>query len=286
MKYIIASKGVRQGKQGDDSSSLQQYFELGWEMTTSHFLVKRMLKENKIEKDDIIVTQKDRIFLYDHLHKTISCDDFDKITEKKQYVDLVSYISSKGFPFFTDFYTPDGLDKAYKFFEEDKEINTSFHKLDVTHLHNNNPFICLAIRKRDHCGHRNMDDGFAKELLTALKTEVDTIFIGGKGSENFCDNVRTKYVSLQEFASLCNEPNCLVNVGSLTGIMYLPLMFSRAKYNIIIDLGCRTSREFDIGLNIGHPLLMAKCIRYSNSIFVKNERNIPEIIELIRSSKN
>lgn len=63
MKYIIVSKNINLGKIEDDNSDLSKYFELGWEISTTHLYAKKLLYENIINCDDCIVTTDERKFL-------------------------------------------------------------------------------------------------------------------------------------------------------------------------------------------------------------------------------
>ena len=65
MYYIVGKKTV-DGTLASDSTSgtLSEYFELGWEYAVSHLYIKYLYSIGKLNKDDTIVTLKDRMFLY------------------------------------------------------------------------------------------------------------------------------------------------------------------------------------------------------------------------------
>lgn len=269
MRYIIVSKNEKDGKIGNDSGSLNIYFELGWEMVTTYFLSKRLYKENKIFDDDIIVTQKDRMFLYESIFKNvISYEQFKNRNNNEPVIDLVSFASYSDYRYFKKYYSENNDEnRKYLYFEEDRDVNINFKKIDTSNLHNNKKYVCVAIRKRDHDNYRNMTDEWTFDIISELKKHVDKIFIVGKSTEYFQTDDKVKHVNLQEFASLCNDELCIANIGSLSGIMFIPAIFSKAKYNAIIDFTGKN--ELKTGYMYGNPLLMAKCIRYSNSKFIE-----------------
>jgi len=289
-KYIIVSVNKSEGRVGNDSNSLLMYFELGWEMVTTHLLCKRYYKEGKISKDDVIVTQKDRKFLYQSVfNNVISYEEYLEIKKSNQDISELNLVekvleSCKNYfnlCYFEEYYTSNNnQNREYKYFNEDKEIITDFLKCDTTAIHNNKKYICFGIRKRDHASFRNMSDEWSFRLINELKNYIN-IFVVGKDSERFCDGVKVKHVNLQEYASLCSDPLCIANIGSLSGIMFIPGFFSKAKYNIIVDFG--GSGDAENGYNSGHPLYLAKCVRYSESKFIINENNVRNIARIVLS---
>ena len=63
MNYLILSKNINEGVVGDDSSSLAEYFELGWEVVGSRMDFIAKLNLGLIDKKTTtIVTIKDRMF--------------------------------------------------------------------------------------------------------------------------------------------------------------------------------------------------------------------------------
>jgi hypothetical protein len=94
MKYLICSKNIKSGEMSNDSSNLNYYFELGWEMTTTHLYVKRLFYDKIINKSDCIVTTTERAFLYKGLFdNVIDYHDFLKVVHKTDIViDLVSEV--------------------------------------------------------------------------------------------------------------------------------------------------------------------------------------------------
>lgn len=262
--YYIASKNFLEGKIGSDACAFELYFELGWEMVTTHFIVKRYIKTGIIKNDDVIVTQEDRKFLYEGVfNNVISYKEFIKLGNVPS-IDLVKYIQRM--TYFTEyFYTTDNplVNGDYRHFEDDYNEITNFKKSNISE---NEPYVCLLVRKRDHDKYRNINDDFAKQLINILPYKI---FICGKGTEYLCDNIKTFHISLQDFATLCNNEKCIANIGTLSGGMFIPAIFSKAKYNITIDVGGK--HELMDGIKYNNPLFLSKSIRFSKSEFIDLE---------------
>jgi len=285
MKYIIVSVNKVGGRVGSDTNSLFVYFELGWEMATTYLLCRRMYKEGKITQDDVIVTQKDRMFLYQSIfNNVISYDEYLTVEDNVEKIDLVEKVQGNcknefNLCYFGDYYTSNSDEnREYKYYNEDKDIIIDFKKCDVDNLHKNEKYITFAIRKRDHASWRNMSDEWTIKLINRLKNNIN-IFVVGKDAERFCDNEKVKHVNLQKYATLCNNSLCVANIGPLSGIMYLPSFFSNAKHNIIFDVW--GGGDVMNGYNSGHPLYLAKCVRYSKSNFIIDKRDADDIANFI-----
>jgi len=277
MRYIIVSKATLEGKIGSDAQDFNKYHELGWEMVTTRFMLNRMKNEGKIGPGDIVVTQRDRMFLYENNFSVMAFDDFVELEKRyvPESIDLVRQVQLKGDRHtWNDFTLDIGPSRKYKFMEEDRELNTTFEKADIM---SDEPYVCLSIRKRGHESCRNMRDEYANNLIKEIKKYINKIYVVGKGCESF---EGTQYVTLQEYATLCNSEKCVANIGSVSGAMFIPTMFSKAKYNIIIDINA----GFNDGVKRGDPLFMANCVRYTDSEYIildsNDELNLEKYLKL------
>jgi hypothetical protein len=72
MRYLILGKNIRAGAPGNDSGSLNEYFELGWESIGSRFDLIALYNQGKINEDEVtLVTLEDRMFFYTKFYKNV-----------------------------------------------------------------------------------------------------------------------------------------------------------------------------------------------------------------------
>ena len=64
MKYVLGKSNGFNATVKSDSGSLNEYWELGWELGGSRLLLIKDLIEGNVSKTDTIITLKDRMFLY------------------------------------------------------------------------------------------------------------------------------------------------------------------------------------------------------------------------------
>jgi hypothetical protein len=78
MKYIITGQGTKDGNNAEDSSTIKEYYELGWELVCTRLAALQMLVDKKISAADCIVTRRDRMCLYSKIfHNVVAFEDFD-----------------------------------------------------------------------------------------------------------------------------------------------------------------------------------------------------------------
>src|SRR5437764_14714380 len=70
-RYVIAGKDLKAGVPGSDSADSDQYFELGWEVSTTYLQVVYGRKTGTFTDKDIIVTASGREFLYTSSFSTV-----------------------------------------------------------------------------------------------------------------------------------------------------------------------------------------------------------------------
>jgi len=254
--YIVVSKEVKHGDYLNDSSSINEYFELGWEVLTTHVDVKYLLSIGYIKKDDIIVTHSGREFLYEKLfNNVITWNEFEKLD--KNNVDILDLVENNINCFFND-----NLPKQFG------ETKTHFHNKnlmwngekishDILFSFNysnkydiNENFVCLQYRKRSHKPQRNINDDYFIEIINYIKSKNLNIYIVGYGAEKFIDNKQIFYVDLRDWASLINNENCKLCLTTLSGPSHL-IVFCANKNcnNVIIDITNELSRDLNDRLN-------------------------------------
>jgi hypothetical protein len=254
MTYYITGIDTSSGNKNDDSSDLLSYYELGWEIMTTHLKLKELLHDGYISDNDVIVTCSGREFLYQKSFKNvITWKDYLKINHTKKEVNLCQEFSSNHS--LINEITPKKDDSLIDlFFSFEKEENLKFNT--------DGDFVCMVYRNRDHGSHRNMDIDFFKKIIDFLKYKFNlNIFVVGFGSEIFEDNKNVFSVNLKEFTTLINNDNCKLCVSSLTGPSSLTYLFGGVNLkNIIIDIESARKDEY----MENHPLAMGNLFNYKN----------------------
>jgi hypothetical protein len=181
MTYYIVGIDNSTGKQNDDSSHLLTYFELGWEIMTTHLKLKELLHNNIITNDDVIVTCDGREFLYQkNFNNVITWKKYLTLNHSDTVVNLCKEFSTN-FSLIDKITPKKETDLLDLFFSFNSEENLRFN-ID-------GDFVCLVYRNRNHGSHRNMDNNFFKKIINFLKNNFKLkIFVVGFGSEIFEDN--------------------------------------------------------------------------------------------------
>lgn len=228
-RYIICGIDESAGQVGNDSSTLTSYFELGWEVTTTHFYVKRLLNQGEINRDDIVVTCQGREFLYKNIFpKVINWKDYKKNVSEKQISLVHKTINGE----FNHLYDRNGI---YKFLNQDKHLIQNFKKINVEGLHKNKLYNIIVFRNRDHCNYRNTSEEYIDKIIN-ISNRYHNTFIVGHGSERFSS---AKSITLEEYCSLINEKLCNCICSPQTGPITLARIFSKSKkiLNYSVDSG-------------------------------------------------
>jgi hypothetical protein len=265
MRYVIAGVDVAEGVCGDDVSQARPYFELGWELVTTHFEAKRLKKEGRLSAAlDTVVTCRGREFLYStefarvipygqYLVERTGAEDELRLVDR--YAD--GKISAEYFDV-----VPHSPEARYRYLEEDRAIIASIATVDVTELHNGEPFGCVAVRRRDHGAYRNVGDEAARAIVGWLSTRYRRVFLVGHGSEHLSTPPAVQHVTLQTFASLIRSRRCEWIVGSFTGPMHLASLYANGATCLVLNYDAYDA----IALN--HPVLLGRCVTLSSSRFL------------------
>ena len=265
MRYFVAGFDVAKGTLADDVSDERPYFELGWEVVTTHFDAKRMKKTGQIDSGrDVIVTCSGREFLYRaEFDRVIDYAEFTRRGADAQDCHWLTGRYAEGrVPISYFDREPHSPASCYRYLDEDREILQSMAVPDVSALHQGKRYCCFCVRKRRHGAYRNITDEVANRVARRLAESYERIFVVGMGAEHLDKPPYVCHVSLQTYASLIAQPECDLVLGTMTGPMQLASVISRARL-------CAVIKNYD-GYDIdgqNHPVCLGRCIRLSKSEF-------------------
>ncbi len=274
MTYFLTGVDVARGTPGDDVCDDRPYYELGWEITTTHLDAKHLLRAGCIDAArDTIVTCSGREFLYTRQFRRVI--DYRTFSTQgpgsDRVVSLMDRYAGGRLP--PDYYDrPHGPDARFRHYEADRALVTRLDGRAATIEAPRSPYCCFVIRRRAHGAYRNLRDAEVRMLLQALRERYRHVFIVGLEVEQFATRPHVRHVDLVTFAMLIQHPRCHLIVGSLTGPMHLAALVSRARVCIVIN-----HDHYDIERE-NHPVLMGRCITYSKSRFLFVP---PEALELL-----
>jgi hypothetical protein len=200
----------------------------------------------------VVVTHRDRFFLYEGIAPVMDFSDFLKIKiNNSDVIDLVSVMKS--------FLNTDHWIPYYKNFNRDKALILNFNYDNIsTDLTVNKPFVCLLARFRDHDSVRNISRDYLNKIINFLNDMGVIVFVFGKNAEEILMNSMAYYVNLKEACYLMSHYNCKFVFGTLSGATCLGL-FCHKKQLLILD---PSKYSQDINLKY-HPLFMSECINFS-----------------------
>ena len=277
IKYFLTGIDEAKGTVADDISETKPYYELGWEIISTHFDAKHLRKIGEIDAErDSIVTCTGREFLYTaEFSRVIAYEDFrtTRLRHGDQVVSLMDRYAGGILP--PDYFDrKHGPEARYRYFEEDRATNTSLDISGATRRCPAQPYCCFVIRKRTHGSYRNFDDEMAAKILNRLAQSYANIFIVGRDIEHFHDFPNVSHVNLQTFAALVQNKRCQLIVGSLTGPMHIAALVSKARLCLVLN-----HDGYDL-VKENHPVLMGRCITYSKSrmLFV-HPLQLPQLLD-------
>lgn len=206
-KLYILGRFDNLGVQGNDSADLDSYMELGWEIMTTGFWAK-----NNLNSDSFISTTKDRLFMYSHI--TNNLISWDQIS--KHQFDEVHEIYNQKFL----------LLKEYNEKPWSPQMSTKI-RMNNFPFSEEKQYVCVQIRRRDHCSHRNGNTEKWIKFVLDLSKKYNKVFLVGQGNEKeeYPDNVER--VNLDKYCSLIKSDNCVASIGSSSGCMALNYIYGR-----------------------------------------------------------
>lgn len=289
MKYIILGKSLKKGVSGNDASTLDVYFELGWEVVGSRFDFIKLLKTQDLS-DCTAVTSEDRVFFYSKLFdNVISYNEFEKLNISDTDVvddwtstrlhgqhNQFSFLSANTF-----------VDEYGKYIRHDEDYEELFDGFDLSESTIEKPdkYIVLGLRSRDHNNYKNFNntDNFYKNLVKKIKSEItENIFVVGYGTESFClENGCTYVDKLVDFVSLIKDKKrCISQISQSTGTAVLSLVCSEVPIHLLDNTGASDL----LGNN---AVLGGKCIQLcKDKIILYRQLDNETIDEIIETDKS
>jgi hypothetical protein len=269
MKYVIAGQYTSKGVIGDDSADLNVYYELGWEVTLTNIIAKTLLTENKLSKDDTIVTKNDRSFFYSKVFSNvIDWQDFKNINLSPN--DEVYYL-------------PKDIDNWAQWEKKlNKDLVCEFDLISNIEEKFNieKQFGIYCIRLRDHCSWRNSDLVVARNTIKSLIEKYNKqIFIMGQNTEELAKELNVPSISLREFASLLNTSQCQFCISPMSGVIQIANFCGHNNLtNIIFDHNNERGPDQEL-----HPLFMGNTINFKNTknIFISGKETEENIIKIL-----
>jgi hypothetical protein len=290
MKYFIAGREIHSDK-NYEAGSLNNYYELGWEVISTHLLAKRLINTNKLNtKEDVVVTCSGREFLYSKQIKTISWKEFEEIKKYNIVTEINSiefYLTANFFETkdFGDLYITDSEHK-YRFFDEDYDLITN---LDYNFsIIPDNKFICMNRRKRKHREHLNMSDDYSLGLVQNLIKKYNVpIYMTGFHNEIFEKIPNVHLVNLKDWCSLLNSENCLFCIQNQTGTANLTQLCAKQNLlNVILDM--EGAHFMPIYANGRRPDVLGKSVNFKNTknlVFYRTPEHDDILNEVIKYVK-
>jgi hypothetical protein len=262
--WYLAGIDVARGTPDDDVADDRPYYELGWEITTTHLDAKHLLHSGVIDDSrDTLVTCSGREFLYTRQFRRVV--DYRTFQARRQPGDRVvslmdRYAGGRLPPDYFD--RPHGANARYRHYERLRDSATTLDVRGAAVAPPRAPYCCLVIRRRAHGAYRNIGEAEVQMLLAALRRRYRHVFVVGLGVERYADPPEVTHVDLVTFTRLIQHPRCHLIVGSLTGPMHLAALVSKARVCIVMN-----HDHYDIE-RVNHPVLMGRCITYSTSRFL------------------
>ncbi len=266
MKIFIAGVDASHGRRGDDVAPDRPYFELGWEVISTHFDVKRGKAEGWIDqRNDLIVTCSGREFLYSTEFDNVVRYNAFCLTDYRttEIVDLTKRYNGGSFHPNYFFSGITGREARSRFLEEHLDLALSIQRVSTQPLHNGEKYCCFAARRRDHGAYRNMTEDRGRFIIERLLHIWPKVFIVGHDIDDLLLTENVIPVDLVTYVSLISDQLCALVVGTMTGTMQLAALYSRAQLCIVIS----NYDSFDIEAD-NSPVNLGRCIRISPSKFV------------------
>lgn len=255
-RFIVVSKQENEGIIGNDSTLLENYFELGWEVAGTYIDCKYLLNKGILNKYDTIVTHSGREFLYENqFHRVINYLDFKNYInlDNVEVIDLVDNCiryhlmeHSGNSDWIRVNHMDDDMDNNIL---SDINYNTNLTIPTV-------PYCCLLYRKRDHANYRNIsDEYFENEILQKMKNKYQYIYVMGKGGEKYHNGKQVFYCNLQDWITLSKTADYIwCTLSGVVNLLFFT-MGKETKCDVLIHNCARDGKNFVIAgdvLNYRH----------------------------------
>jgi len=230
-KYVITAKGIDDVNSGNftfGTGTPTTQTESATELIINRLAVIDYLNRGIIDEDTIVVTLKERTFLYENIFKSVEVYDSNKIYD--DCLDLVTDDKlnelSKTLP-----YKP-----FYQNYERDKSniLNINYNDTIINSILPE--FIVCIPRLKNSDIRRNLNQLYWIDFIDKVKEKYDLIIVFGKGNENLIgENV--KYVdTLKDYCSYLHHPNCKNVVSTISGPCHYVQHFGNVNNDTILTM--------------------------------------------------
>lgn len=290
VNYIITSFAYpRRDNEPQGWESLFTSFELGWEVTTTHLLAKRMFIEGIAKpKTHTIVTLAGREFLYEG----IGCEvmSWDRFFGATRY-DALGGVYGNVIDLARRFALRD-IQGSFKLFNGSPSFRyrwPSDWRYVVSTIgaaspvpFADAPFAVACWRYREgHFSCRNTPREVAEAINESLVDRGLDVYVVGLGCEPLCDGKRIKHASLKEMAWLVRDDNCKAVVGAMTGTTQLAALMTFApvsvyQHNPRQPVNCQN-----------HPAVLGDCVRFNENkrrVWFADETPVEDFIAAYETS--
>ena len=260
-------------KTEDNKVSFLHYTELGWEVTVGRLKVIRMINENRISKNDTIITLEDRTFLYSKFCKV---QPFK--TDPKPPLGLTPTNENYS-NWLHELYVYDGKIGPWRWKQDIPKI------LDFDYEEcNPPPFVVINHRIRNHDVGRNGEEENTRSLVSMVMDLGYKAFIAGRYADSI--DPRAEYVpKLRTVMSLSNHRNCCCFIGS-GGPVLLAQQCCRSKV-ICLNACCKNCLDISSCEKCNfmiHPLFLSKYANFTGcKQYVVPFFGIEEIRKIIKN---
>lgn len=266
MRIFVAGYDCAKGQPGDDVSAQKPYFELGWEVATTHLDFKHLIAIHAACTDDLVVTASGREFLYRSEHpNVISYDAFRRMPLRQgdEVIALTSRYLDGSIP--PDYFNERcrSPNARYRHLLDDAVHIRNIYRVSLESLGLGDGYCCVAIRRRDHAPSRNLPESVIRLLLSVLASEYRRVFVVGHGNTGLRSMPGIIPVNLEIFASLISDPRCGLILGTMTGPIQLASLIAEARLCAVVTL----RDDYDVEAE-NDPICAGRCVRLSESPFL------------------
>ena len=192
---------------------------------------------DKINKDDTIVTNGDRLCLYENIFaRTMSWNDFKKakLSPNDKVVDLLSN------EVFSRLHLRKGKNQKipylpfYRHWKRDKQEITNINFSDLTNYDLTGDFVALLIRTRGAWPEKNLPESYWRELIKELESKGKKILVFGKETERYAGSTVQCVSNFRDWCGIVKHPNCKSVVSTITGGVYPVFICGNPNLKLII----------------------------------------------------
>ena len=281
MRYIITAKEIAEGTSRSDIASPLKVTEIATELVMTRLTCIMMLKSNAISEDDTIVTNKDRLCLYQNIFRnTISWKDFQQISPHPgdKIIDLLSN------KIFSRLHLRMGRNQKipylpfYEHWERDKEEITNINFSDLTNYDLAGEFVALLIRTRKAWPEKNLPEPYWRELIGELESQGKKVLVFGKETEKYASSTVQCVSNFRDWCGIVKHSNCKSVVSTITGGVYPVFICGNPNLKLIIVDNLDLVKDFGYD-----PSWYNDCINFTKiqKIILNYKPTPQELMEII-----